>query len=51
MGHHHDVLQELKEPTRSLRHAISNTWSGFVSLHEAAFNEFRDELTSANTAS
>jgi AhpD family alkylhydroperoxidase len=39
MGHHHDVLQELKEPTRSLRHAIPNTWSGFVSLHEAAMAE------------
>jgi AhpD family alkylhydroperoxidase len=36
MGHHSDVLQELKEPTRSLRHAMPQTWSGFTALHGAA---------------
>jgi len=36
MGHHHDVLQDLREPTRSLRKAIPDTWSGFVALHTGA---------------
>jgi len=36
MGHHHDVLQDLREPTRSLRKAIPDTWSGFVALHAGA---------------
>jgi AhpD family alkylhydroperoxidase len=39
MGCHHDVLQELREPTKSLRHAIPDTWSGFMSLHTAAMAE------------
>lgn len=39
MGHHHEVLQDLREPTRSLRHAIPDTWAGFVSLHGAAMAE------------
>jgi AhpD family alkylhydroperoxidase len=34
--HNHQVLSELRGPTKSLRHAIPETWSGFVSLHEAA---------------
>lgn len=34
--HHHDVLQELRGPTRSLRHAIPETWAGFQALHGAA---------------
>ena len=38
MGHHTDVLQELKEPTRSLRHAIPDVWAGFTALHGAAMN-------------
>lgn len=39
MEHYHDVLAELREPTRSLRHAIPETWSGFQSLHAAAMAE------------
>jgi AhpD family alkylhydroperoxidase len=30
------VLEELREPTRSLRRAIPDAWAGFASLHEAA---------------
>jgi AhpD family alkylhydroperoxidase len=36
MDHHHEVLQELRQPTKSLRRAIPDTWAGFQSLHEAA---------------
>jgi AhpD family alkylhydroperoxidase len=36
MDHYHEVLGELREPTRSLRHAIPAAWAGFLSLHEAA---------------
>ena len=39
MGKHHDTLRELQEPTRSLRHAIPETWAGFASLHERALAE------------
>jgi AhpD family alkylhydroperoxidase len=39
MGVHQDVMQDLREPTRSLRHAIPETWAGFVSLHQAAVAE------------
>ena len=33
---HHAVLQELKEPTKSLRRASPDVWRGFGALHEAA---------------
>ena len=36
MGRHQDVLANLREPTRSLRQAIPETWAGFVALHEHA---------------
>ena len=36
MTGHADTLQELRQPTRSLRHAIPATWAGFTSLHDAA---------------
>jgi AhpD family alkylhydroperoxidase len=36
MARHVDTLQELRAPTRSLRHAIPATWAGFTSLHDAA---------------
>jgi AhpD family alkylhydroperoxidase len=36
MARHLDVLQELREPTRVLRHAIPETWAGFTGLHDAA---------------
>ena len=52
MGDHHDVLQDLREPTRSLRKAILDAWSGFVAFPTGAmadgeaweaFLEFHDE--------
>ena len=39
MEKHHEVLSELRAPTSSLRHAIPDTWAGFVSLHGAAMAE------------
>lgn len=36
MGSHREVIQDLRAPTRSLRHAIPDTWSGFVAMHSAA---------------
>lgn len=39
MDHNHDVLNDLREPTKSLRHAIPDVWAGFVSLHDAAMAE------------
>jgi AhpD family alkylhydroperoxidase len=39
MAHNQDVLQELREPTRSLRKAIPDAWSGFVALHTGAMAE------------
>ena len=39
MGHHHDVLRDLGEPTRSLRHAIPSVWAGFLSLHGAVMTD------------
>ena len=39
MEHHHEVLGELRDPTKSLRRAIPDTWGGFVALHESAMAE------------
>jgi AhpD family alkylhydroperoxidase len=36
MGHYHDVIDELREPTRSLRRAIPDVWRGFAELHTTA---------------
>ena len=36
MAGHADTLQDLRQPTRSLRHAIPATWAGFTSLHDDA---------------
>ncbi len=36
MGHYHDVIDELKGPTRDLRRAIPDTWAGFGQLHANA---------------
>lgn len=33
---YHEVLGDLREPTKSLRHAIPAAWAGFLSLHEGA---------------
>jgi AhpD family alkylhydroperoxidase len=36
MEHNHQVLDDLRRPTSSLRRAIPEVWAGFVSLHDAA---------------
>ena len=36
MGHHHDVIQELRQPTRDLRDAIPEVWGGFAEMHKHA---------------
>ena len=36
---HHDVLSDLREPTKSLRRVIPETWAGFLALHDAAMAE------------
>jgi AhpD family alkylhydroperoxidase len=36
MGSHREVLQDLREPTSSLRRAIPDAWSGFLALHGSA---------------
>jgi AhpD family alkylhydroperoxidase len=35
-GHFHNVVAELRRPTRDLRRAIPETWSGFSDLHKHA---------------
>lgn len=39
MHRHQQLLDELRGPTKSLRHAIPDTWAGFVSLHQSAMAE------------
>ena len=36
MDHYHQLLSELREPTKSLRRALPDAWSGFVATHQAA---------------
>lgn len=36
MAHYHDVITELRTPTRELRDAIPDTWAAFGQLHERA---------------
>jgi AhpD family alkylhydroperoxidase len=36
MGHYGDVIADLSEPTRSLKEATPDVWSGFAQLHNAA---------------
>jgi AhpD family alkylhydroperoxidase len=36
MTHFTEVLEELREPTRSLRRAAPQTWAAFAELHRAA---------------
>ena len=36
MEHNHQVLSDLRVPTKSFRHAIPEVWAGFLSLHGAA---------------
>jgi AhpD family alkylhydroperoxidase len=39
MARHAETLRELRDPTRSLRHAIPEVWAGFAGLHVAAMAE------------
>jgi AhpD family alkylhydroperoxidase len=39
MGHWHDVISNLAEPTKSLRSAIPDAWSGFAAMHKGAMQE------------
>jgi AhpD family alkylhydroperoxidase len=39
MGRYADVIDELKGPTRSLRHLDGDVWKGFAELHRAAVAE------------
>ena len=36
MGNAHDVIDDLRVPTRSLRQAAPAAWDGFAKLHDAA---------------
>ena len=36
MAHYTEVIDDLKEPTRTLGHAIPDVWSGFANLHKEA---------------
>ncbi|HUI49802.1 MAG TPA: carboxymuconolactone decarboxylase family protein [Acidimicrobiia bacterium] len=36
MGHYSQVIEDLKEPTRSLRHLGADAWKGFAEMHRAA---------------
>lgn len=38
-GHYTDVIDDLKEPTRSLSEASPDVWAGFSQLHRAAVAE------------
>ncbi len=39
MHRHHEVLEDLREPTKSLRRAIPEAWGGFVALHDASMQD------------
>jgi len=36
MGHYVEVINELKEPTRTLSEMVPETWRGFAELHQHA---------------
>ena len=36
MSHFHDVISDLRQPTRELKAAIPDAWAGFAALHEHA---------------
>jgi AhpD family alkylhydroperoxidase len=36
MGHYTEVIDDLKEPTRSLSQTTPDVWNGFAQLHKAA---------------
>ena len=35
MGRFHDVIHDLRKPTRDLRGAIPDVWAGFSEMHQA----------------
>lgn len=37
MGHYHDVLQEIREPSKELRELIPDVYAGFAQTHGAAY--------------
>jgi AhpD family alkylhydroperoxidase len=39
MGHYHDVIQELREPTKALRDLIPEVWAGFAEMHGKAVGD------------
>lgn len=39
VDHHHQVLEDLRGPTSSLRHAVPEVWRGFTALHREATAE------------
>ena len=39
MAHYTDVIDDLREPTRSLQQAIPEAWDGFAQLHRAAVRD------------
>lgn len=39
MDHAHRIIEELREPTRSLRDAAPEAWKAFSALHRAAVGE------------
>ena len=36
MGRFHDLIHDLRQPTRDLRAAIPDAWAGYSELHQAA---------------
>jgi AhpD family alkylhydroperoxidase len=36
MRHYTEVIEDLKDPTRALRHLDRDTWKGFAEMHRAA---------------
>lgn len=39
MGHHHDVLDAIQQPTAELKERIPDVYRGFGRLHHAAFED------------
>lgn len=39
MEHHHQIIDDLRQPTRDLRDAIPETWAGFAALHRSAVGD------------
>jgi AhpD family alkylhydroperoxidase len=36
MAHYHDLIQDLRQPTRDLRDAIPEVWAAFAEMHKHA---------------